>query len=430
MSRLPVLATAAVLAALLAACGSSSSSPRLSTEGEGPTSIRLTLFGDPVETAGYQTMVDEFMETNPDVTVTLAPVAKQDDLLAKLTTEFAAGDPPDVFLVNFRKYGQFASEGVLAPVQPYLDESTEISAEEFTQTSFDAFRFDGEELTCMPQNLSSLVVYYNEDLFADAGQEVPQPGWTWTDFLAVAEALTVPSQDVYGLGVEPSLIRVAPFVWSNGGEVVDDQVAPTRLDLDEPDAREALDFFLDLQLQHGVVPDDAAEQAQESEARFLDGRLAMYMNSRRSVPTLRTIEDFTWDVAPVPVAPGGEPVTMLHADAYCLAADGEADAAWRLVEFAMGERGQEILAETGRTVPSRLDVQAGEAFLDPSRPPEHAEVFVENGDIVRATPHTASWSRVEKQADSVLEDIFYGRIPREEGLELLQSTTTPLFGGG
>ena len=29
--------------------------------------------------------------------------------------------------------------------------------------------------------------------------------------------------DRHGLGVEPTIIRVAPFVWSNGGELVDDE---------------------------------------------------------------------------------------------------------------------------------------------------------------------------------------------------------------
>ena len=29
----------------------------------------------------------------------------------------------------------------------------------------------------------------------------------------------------YGLGVEPSIIRLAPFVWSNGGDIVDDSAA-------------------------------------------------------------------------------------------------------------------------------------------------------------------------------------------------------------
>ncbi len=405
------------LALALSACASA---------GDEGAEIQLMLFGDAQELAGYEQMVAEFEAANPDVDVTLSPVAKQDDLLAKLTTSFAGGAPPDVFLVNFRKYGQFAAQGVLADVQPFLDASDVLDPADFTPTAFDAFRYDGESLTCFPQNLSSLVVYFNVDLFEAAGLPLPAMGWTWDDFLAAATALT--DGDVYGLGTDPKVIRVAPFVWSNGGEVVDDPLAPTTLTLDTGPAREALDWFLDLSLVHGVVPPDREEQAEDSESRFLNGRLGMYLNSRRVTPTMRTIEGFRWDVATLPVAPGGTPASILHSDAYCLSADGDTEAAWRLVEFAMGERGQTILASSGRTVPSRFDVQASEAFLDRAAGPPTPEVFIRSAETVRATPHTATWTQVEKLADDILEEIFYGRLDREAGIARLIEDTRPRFG--
>lgn len=406
---------------LLGACGDASD--------DGTTTLQLLLFGGPEETAGYQAMLDEFEASQDEIRVELTPVANQDDLLAKLATGFAAGEPPDVFLVNFRKYGQFAALGALRPVQAYLDASDVLAESDFVEPPLEAFRFDGEDLTCQPQNVSNLVTYLNLDLFEELDVPLPERGWTWDDFLATAKALT--TDDTYGLGTEPSLIRVAPFVWSNGGEVVDDQLAPTRLTItDEGPAREALDFFLDLSLVHGVVPPDVEEQSEDAESRFLRGGLGMYLNSRKSVPTLRTIDDFAWDVAPLPVAPGGDEVTMLHSDAYCISeGTGNEDLAWELIEFAMSRRGQEILAESGRTVPSRIDVLDSPAFLEPAEPPASSEVFADNARIARATPHTATWSTVEGAADDVLESIFYGRTPRDEGLVRLVEETTPLFGG-
>lgn len=405
--------------ALSAACGSDEGS------GADETAVRFVLFGDPTETAGYEELVRAFEAENPDVDVALSPVAEQDDLLAKLTTQFASGRPPDVFLVNYRNYGQFASSGLLAPVQPFLDESSAIDEDDFAAAALDAFRFDGEELTCMPQNVSSLVTYYNVDLFEQAGVPLPRPGWTWDDFLSAAQALT--GGENYGVGTEVSLIRVAPFVWSAGGEVVDDPRSPTVLTLDSGPAREGLDFFLDLQTVHHVAPSDRDEQAQDSEARFLSGTLGMYLNSRKSVPSLREIDDFTWDVAPLPVAPGGEPATILHGDGYCLAdTDPQADA-WRFVEFANSVQGQQILARSGRTVPSRTDVASSQAFLRPDVPPASAEVFIDVQPSIRAVPHTATWPRVEAEADSILEELYYGRIGRDEGIDQLVTSTQPLF---
>ena len=417
-----VVAGFAVLATVgvLAACGS----------GEGETAhIQLMLFGDPVETQGYQQMIAAFSAEVPDITVSLSPVADQDELLAKLSTAFAGGSPPDTFLINYRKYGLFAGQDALEPVQSYLDDSDLISEDEYAPAALDAFRFDGETLTCMPQNVSSLIVYYNVDMFSDAGVERPISGWTWDDFLAAAKKLTTGGN--YGVGVEPSLIRVAPFVWSNGGEVVDDPVQPTSLTFDDPKAQEALDFFLDLQTEHGVVPPQREELSENAESRFLNGGLGMFLDSRKAIPTLRTITDFEWDVAPLPVAPGGQPATILHGDAYCMAKDSpDKEATWRFIEFAMGEEGQRILAESGRTVPSRLDVASSPAFLDTNKAPASPQVFIEAIPNVRAVPHTATWSKVEGEADTILEGMFYGTTDREEGLQQLLDKTASLFGGG
>jgi multiple sugar transport system substrate-binding protein len=412
-------------ASLLAACAGS---PSAGSTGTSPTNRPLTLllFGGPDEVAGYEAMAAAFEDANPDLRLQISPVANQDDLLARLSTSFAAGAPPELFLVNFRKYGQFAEQDAIAPVQSYLDASDTLDESLFAEAPIDAFRFDGQELSCLPQNISTLVAYVNLDLFEQAGVEVPYDGWSWEQFLAAARAMT--GDGTFGLGVEPSLIRLAPFVWSNGGEVVDDTDAPTRVTLDEGPAREAYDFFLDLSLVHGVVPPDAEQQSEATEARFLRGGLGMYLNSRRSTPTLRTITEFDWDVVPLPVAPGGQPATILHSDAYCISAGtGREDDAWRAIEFAMSAEGQEILAASGRTVPSRIDVLSSPAFLEPSEPPATAQVFVDNAAIARATPHVAMWAMVEKVADGILESAFYGHLDRETALLQIIEATTPLL---
>ncbi|MBB5790029.1 ABC transporter substrate-binding protein [Jiangella mangrovi] len=425
MTRTRRTATAVALAGLLtAACGSETDS---GDDGGGDDrEITVTLFGDAEEVAGYTSLVEAFEESS-DVGVTLSPVATQDDLMARLTTAFAGGEPPDVFLLNFRRYGQFAAQDVIEPVQGYLDDSDVLDEDDFSPRALDAFRFDGDELTCMPQNLSSLVVYYNRDLFEAAGLQPPAQGWTWDDFLAAATALT--GGGTYGAGVEPSVIRVAPFAWSNGGDVVDDPDEPTTFTLTtDPATRRAVDWFLDLQLMHGVVPPDAEEQSESSEARFLRGTLGMYLNSRVAVPTLRGIEGFEWDVAPLPVAPGGEPASILHSDAYCMSAglDDHA-AAWEFIEFAMGVEGQTILAESGRTVPSRLDVANSDVFLAPAEPPASSQVYLDIEPHLRATPRTATWSRIEGEANDLLAEVFYGRVDREEGLRRLEDELRPLF---
>ena len=97
-------------------------------------------------------------------------------------------------------------------------------------------------------------------------------------------------------------------------------------------------------------------------SRFMRGGAAMFLQSRRPVPTLREIEGFRWDVAPLPVIE--QPATVLHSDAFCMAASAEnKEAVWAFIEYAAGPEGQAILAETGRTVPSMISVAESDVFV-------------------------------------------------------------------
>ena len=109
---------------------------------------------------------------------------------------------------------------------------------------------------------------------------------------------------IYGLGVEPTIIRFAPFVWSNRGELVDDDENPTRFTLDSAASKSALQQFFELRTLHGVVPPDVEVEAEDDETRFLNGRMGMLLESRRLVPALREAATFDWDVAALADAAG------------------------------------------------------------------------------------------------------------------------------
>lgn len=401
--------------------------------------VSVLLFGDPEELAAYRALIEDF-ESGSDVEVDLVEASDRDDLIARLATSIAGGSPPDVFLLNYRYYGQFAASDSIAPLDERIAASDRLSAEEFYPVALEAFSWQGRQL-CLPQNVSSLAVYYNRDLFERYGVPEPPDDWTWNDLLRSAVELTRDADgrrvvgteneagagvDVYGLGVEPSLIRVAPFVWSQGGEVTDDPDRPTRFTLGTPEAQEALRDFFALRTAYGVVPTDAEVEALDDESRFAAGKLAMLLSSRRATTTFRSIEDFTWDVAPLPVR--DEQVGILHSDAFCLTAASERqDDAWRFVEHALSAEGQRALVGTGRTVPSNIEVSRSEAFLGQDLPPSRSEVFLDAVERLRATPVVSTWPEIEDVAEPILEDGLYrGRSP-EEVARRIDEATRALF---
>lgn len=398
-----------------------------------PTVVSFSVSGDAAEYAAYETLVAAFEKAHPDINVNLTHIPSAGDYSAKLVTDFAAGTPPDVSLLNYRRVPAFAAAGRMEPLGPYLDKSDLITREDFYPITLDAFTWQGEVL-CIPQNVSSLVVYYNRDLFAAAGVAEPADDWTWDDFVAAAVALTQDTDgdgtiDQYGAGIEPSLYRLAPFVWQNGGRLVDDPVNPTQLGLTRLPSLQALEWFIGLQTVHGVVPDRTAEAAIDSETRFIQGTTAMFFDSRRGTPTYREAADFDWDIAPLPH--GQEAAGILHSDAYCLSAVAkDKDAAWSLIEFANSPEGQTIIAGTGRTVPSLRVVAESDAFLDPTAKPARSRVFLDSVDNLQIVPLISTWEDIESTASEEIERAFYGDITAEEAAVLARDRTEEYFALG
>jgi multiple sugar transport system substrate-binding protein len=116
---------------------------------------------------------------------------------------------------------------------------------------------------------------------------------------------------------------------------------------------------------------------------------------------------------------------VLHSDAFCMAdASDHKDAVWAFVEYAVGEEGQQILAETGRIVPSLNSVAASDVFLRgvplasgdampaavEALPPASSQVFLDNVPIMHRLPSTSTWPEVEDAFNAEFDRAFYEPI--------------------
>jgi multiple sugar transport system substrate-binding protein len=439
------------IATLSAACAPSTARPQNGTSAEagverGPTAvadtISLMITADPIEEAAYTTLLRAFQEAGSALEVDLVNMPGLADMYRRLLLDFASGTPADLFLLNYRRYVAFAAKKTLEGLAPYLAASTVIKAADFYAEVMEAFTWQ-EQLFGIPQNLSSLVVYYNKTIFDAAGVVYPSDDWTWDDFVQTAHALILDQDgdgvmDVWGLGTDAITLRVAPFIWMAGGDLVDNPQHPTQLALDSAEARLALAWFVALQTEHQVVPDPLTEKAESHETRFINGRLAMYLESRRVTPSLRQNTTFDWDVAPLPRLPtsmllAGRTAdqrrsTVLHSDAFCMAAQSQnKSAAWSLLEYANSPAGQTVLTRTGRVVPSNQRVAASSAFLDPAAKPAHSQVFLDSLAYIRRLPIMPTWTEIEAGISRELELAFHGDSTLDAAIDAAYIRTREFF---
>lgn len=403
------LVTAAVLAA---SCGTDSSKPRTSPSEPATKlsgSITIAAAGGDGEIKALQAVADAFEAANPGTTVTLDTVAEAGELIAKLTTAFVANSAPDMFLMNYRRLGGFAAKGVIVPVPAGATAG-------LFEKPLTAFTFGGT-LLCRPSNASSMVVYVNPTLFAKAGVKPPAGDWTWEEMLTTAQALK--AKGIKAIGFEAALIRLAPFVWSNGGDFVDSIDKPTAVDLSSAEATEAIAFLLNLQ-KEGMSATDRA--AQDPEEAFSAGKVAMYLDSRRAVPGLRKTDGLTFDVAPVPTKKSA--TTVLHSDGYCVSRSSKNKAlAEAFSQYAVSGPGANVLARSGRTVPAMRSVAASPDFLAPDKAPKRSQVFLDQLAKARPLPHSPTWNDAEGAADEILAQLFAGRTTLDKAIVDIREAT-------
>lgn len=424
MSRRSLVAAPALAVVLaLAACGGSGAEADTAGEGGGGQApIVFQVKAEPEEAAVYRSLLTAY-EGAGGGDVEMVAVGRKDHL-TRLSTSFASGDAPDVFLINYREYAQFVQRGAVEPIGPLLGEQG-VSRSAYYEEPLQAFTYDGD-LQCMPQNISSLVVYWNTDLFAAAGLEAPKAGWTWEQFAQTARSLT--KGGVKGVGIDPSITRMAPLVWSRGGEIVDDPARPTRTTLHEPEARAALQSVVDL-IGSGVTPTKEEMAAQGLEEQFMTGKVAMFMSSRVEVPALREQRGLAFDVAPLPSL--GTPASVLHSDAYCISSSSRhKEAAAAFIAYAVGQQGQTVTALGGRTVPSLKSVATSPAFLSPERAPASSQVFLDAVPLLRHTPVTPVWPEVEDVIGTQLQRAFEDGVPLDEVLGEIRRQADPLLEKG
>lgn len=406
---------------------------------DGKVHLQLSTWGSAEELADLKTLLTAYEAEHPGVKVELLHIPE--NYYQKLHILVAGGMTPDVMFTNSISFPVYASQGIFLDLEPYLAEDGGLSREDFYAPALKALSWREESgeamLGALPRDVSNLVMFYNRDRFRKAGLGDPRPGWTWEDFLAAAQKLTVDadrdgSPEVFGVSfdVKPPLFWL-PYVWSAGGQLFSEDMK--RVALDSPEAMRGLQFYTDLRNRYHVAPRLEESGGQKMTELFLQERVAMMVNGRWSVPALRRQAGFDWDVAPLPVGPSGQSRVGIDASGYAVAADSaHPRESYELAAFLVSRPAIEKVTESGLIVPARPDVAASERFLAPDQQPRASRTFLDvipHGVPTRTPPR---WNEFSEALILTLQPVFEGRKPLPEALQKAKPELEALLqtGGG
>jgi multiple sugar transport system substrate-binding protein len=198
-------------------------------------------------------------------------------------------------------------ERLIQPVDVLLDERGVDFGDGYSRDALQAFSAE-DRLQCMPYGISPMVIYYNTklvdfDRIEARGLPVPaeREAWTLDMFAAAAQIASRPGRRTHGFYIEPGLRTLAPFVYSGGGELFDDEDAPTSLALAEGDGPEALERALELLRRPQLTLSEQQVERRSPLEWFERGKLGMMAGYRRLVPELRQVHGLDFDVISMPI---------------------------------------------------------------------------------------------------------------------------------
>lgn len=258
----------------------------------GAVEVTYNCAANATEIRQLQSEIPAFAETS-GVSLSLQPFTGQEKLYAMM----AAGQAPDIFYTNTVVRDRLAAEGRLLDIRA-VSEGDPFIERLLPSVIGDGIAADGG-LYSIGNWAFTAGVYYNRDLFDQAGIPPPDTSWTWADMKAIARRLT---SDLDGDGKTD---RYGIFIGSHFVELLEQMNSgpiPRRslLLALPPSSLEAYREYVSL-MEEGIMPDLRRIQAMGMQAVQLlqGGKVAMLVESVPHQTLFETLE-MRWGIAPIP----------------------------------------------------------------------------------------------------------------------------------
>lgn len=344
------------------------------------------------------------------------------ELFQAIEVQVASGGGPDVIHVDSPLTASYAVRGYLLPLDDYID----VANSGWTEAGIAAGSWQGR-LYSAPFETSTQVLFYNRDLFEQAGIEPPgvalSERWTWEQVVEAARKIQAqanpgPIVNKWGLLFEQISrpYQMLPLPQSlGGGSGVSPDGLSVRGYLNNEGWVEALTFYHDLfntwnVSPKGVNPDQTFDM-------FVAGNVAMIVAGTWQLPAAEQGATFNWGMAPHPYFASGEPVTPTGSWHWGINANSQnVEAAVKFIEFmTLNEDVIEHRFKTvGQLVPHRkmMEIISNDPAYDVFPRNIYRIVADELSTTAQVRPVTPAYLEWEDIVNNTFEDVRNGADPK------------------
>ena len=291
-----------------------------------------------------QEIAKRFEQANPDIKIEieLTPSAQY---FVKLDSAAAGGVAPDIFWINMPYFVQYAKNGIMEPLAPYIKDSG-LKLDDVVASSVKAYQYDGQQMA-IPRDVDSIAVWYNKKLFDQAGVSYPTSDWNWDDLTSKATALKNGLKGTaFPLVMDLSIDGQDSYMnllFQNGNHIVPKDGQHTDIANDK-----SLWVYQQLQgmMKDGLMPSAQQMSEVKTENIFQSNRAAMvYAGSWLAAPFANN--PLINDHIGVVMMPKIERQSgVAHSLAFAMSAkSAHKQAAWKYIAFMSSEASQAELAK-------------------------------------------------------------------------------------
>lgn len=308
----------------------------------------------------YEERVKSFEETHPDIKIEMVSIDEIMGNQGNSVSVTVGGEDDSLFklvqgadVISWYLQPGFVQDGLLLNLAPLMAGDDNFDTADYYPGVLEQFQWDGRTWG-IPTNASYTLIFYNKDLFDKAGVAYPEIGWTWDDFLATAQALTLREGDeVTQWGFSSQYTGPLDLVQAKAGPIFNLESEPPTAHFEEPEVVAAFQWVVDLHTKYEVAPYAKPPESEEDFAAYEEiyqlmeeGKVAMWPEFSESY--IWRSEQGNIGVVPFPVTDGSDrssPIASYGGGVLAVSAGtSNPQAAWEWIKFLAQQHGDNVFA--------------------------------------------------------------------------------------
>lgn len=290
-------------------------------------------------TKTIDSMVADFEKANPDIKVKAIYAGTYQESIVKALTAFKGGTPPTLAVLLSTDLFTLIDENAIVPIDSLAssaDDKKWIAG--FYKGFMENSQTEGKTWG-IPFQRSTIVMYYNKNLFKEAGLNPDQAPANWNEMAEAAKKLTKrdASGNVTQWGVKIPSTGFGYWMFqaiSASNDTILMNSAGTKTYFDQPGAVQALQHWVDLTTRDKVMPAGSIEWG-TTPKDFLEQKAAMVWTTTGNLTNIRTNASFPFGVAMLPgIKHPGSPTGGGNFYVFNKTSPAEQQAAMKFIRFA------------------------------------------------------------------------------------------------